>query len=85
LALFAAAMARGVALGRQIGQRPWDKKAKRVLSMHRDGLSYRLIGRNLGLSNKAGKLVRDRKRLDVSARMRQRQSKHVRLQRKGPG
>src|SRR5215475_761626 len=46
----AAARARGVALGRQIGQRPSDKKAKRVLAMHRDGLSYRLIGRNLGLS-----------------------------------
>ena len=46
----AAARARGVALGRQIGQRPSDKKAKRVLSMHREGLSYRLIGRNLGLS-----------------------------------
>ena len=29
---------------------PSDKKAKRVLAMHRDGLSYRLIGRNLGLS-----------------------------------
>ena len=46
----AAAKARGVALGRQVGQRPSDKKAKRVLVMHRDGLSYRLIGRNLGLS-----------------------------------
>jgi DNA invertase Pin-like site-specific DNA recombinase len=46
----AAARARGVVLGRQIGQRPSDKKAKRVLSMHREGLSYRLIGRNLGLS-----------------------------------
>jgi putative DNA-invertase from lambdoid prophage Rac len=40
----------GVALGRQVGQRPSDKKAKKVLVMHRDGLSYRLIGRNLGLS-----------------------------------
>ena len=46
----AVAMARGVALGRQVGQRPSDKKAKRVLAMHRDGLSYRLIGRNVGLS-----------------------------------
>jgi DNA invertase Pin-like site-specific DNA recombinase len=42
--------ARGVVLGRQEGQRPSDKKAKRVLSMHKEGLSYRLIGRNLGLS-----------------------------------
>ena len=46
----AAARARGVVLGRQVGQRPSDKKAKRVLAMHRKGLSYRLIGRNLGLS-----------------------------------
>ena len=46
----AAAKARGVVLGRQVGQRPSDRKAKRVLAMHRDGLSYRLIGRNLGLS-----------------------------------
>ena len=36
----AAARARGVKLGRQVGQRPSDKKAKRVLGMHADGLSY---------------------------------------------
>src|SRR5262245_5546636 len=46
----AAAQARGVKLGRQPGQRPSEKKAKRVLDLHKDGLSYRLIGRNLGLS-----------------------------------
>ena len=46
----AAAKARGVKLGRQVGQRPSDKKAKRVLGMHADGLSYRLIARNVGLS-----------------------------------
>ena len=45
-----AARARGVVLGRPKGNRPSDRKAKRVLAMHRDGLSYRLIGRNLGLS-----------------------------------
>jgi DNA invertase Pin-like site-specific DNA recombinase len=45
-----AAKARGVVLGRREGHRPSDKKAKNVLAMHRDGLSYRLIGRNLGLS-----------------------------------
>jgi putative DNA-invertase from lambdoid prophage Rac len=45
-----AARARGVKLGRQHGQRPSDKKAKRVLAMHEEGLSYRLIGRNVGLS-----------------------------------
>ena len=32
------------------GYRPSDERAKKVLAMHRDGLSYRLIGRNLGLS-----------------------------------
>jgi putative DNA-invertase from lambdoid prophage Rac len=36
----AAARARGVKLGRQHGQRPSDKKAKRVLAMHKEGLSY---------------------------------------------
>jgi putative DNA-invertase from lambdoid prophage Rac len=46
----AAARARGVKLGRQVGQRPSDKKAKRVLGMHADGLSYRLIARNVGMS-----------------------------------
>jgi putative DNA-invertase from lambdoid prophage Rac len=46
----AAARARGVVLGRQEGQRPSDKKAKKVLAQNRQGLSYRLIGRNLGLS-----------------------------------
>jgi len=46
----AAARARGVNLGRQHGERPSDKKAKRVLAMHEEGLSYRLIGRNVGLS-----------------------------------
>jgi DNA invertase Pin-like site-specific DNA recombinase len=46
----AAARDRGVKLGRRLGQRPSDKKAKRVVELHREGLSYRLIGRNLGLS-----------------------------------
>ena len=45
-----AAKARGVVLGRKEGQRPSDKKAKKVLDLHREGLSYRLIGRNVGLS-----------------------------------
>jgi DNA invertase Pin-like site-specific DNA recombinase len=45
-----AAKARGAVLGRQVGQRPSDRKAKKVLAQHNDGLSYRLIGRNLGLS-----------------------------------
>jgi putative DNA-invertase from lambdoid prophage Rac len=46
----AAARAHGIVLGRQEGQRPSDKKAKKVLAQHRQGLSYRMIGRNLGLS-----------------------------------
>ena len=46
----AAAKARGVKLGRQVGQCPSHKKAKKVLAMHKAGLSYRLIGRNVGLS-----------------------------------
>jgi DNA invertase Pin-like site-specific DNA recombinase len=46
----AAAKARGVVLGRRVGQRPSDKKAKRVLALHGEGLSYRRIGRSLGLS-----------------------------------
>jgi len=46
----AAAKARGVSLGRQHGQRPSDKKAKKVLGLHAEGLSYPLIARNLGLS-----------------------------------
>jgi putative DNA-invertase from lambdoid prophage Rac len=45
-----AAEAKGVALGRQGGQRPSDKKAREVLSLHSEGLSYRLIARNVGLS-----------------------------------
>ena len=46
----AAARARGIALGRQVGQRPSDRKAKKVLVQHKEGLSYRLIRRNLDLS-----------------------------------
>jgi putative DNA-invertase from lambdoid prophage Rac len=46
----AAAKSRGFALGRQLGQRPSDRKAKKVLQLHGEGLSYRLIGRNVGLS-----------------------------------
>jgi putative DNA-invertase from lambdoid prophage Rac len=44
----AAARARGVSLGRQVGQPPSDRKVKRALGMHADGLSYRLIDRNVG-------------------------------------
>lgn len=46
----AAARARGQKLGRQVGQRPSDRKAGKVLELHKQGLSYRLIARNLGLN-----------------------------------
>jgi putative DNA-invertase from lambdoid prophage Rac len=47
----AAAMARGKRLGRQPGQRPKsDRLAPRVLALIANGRSYRLIGRELGLS-----------------------------------
>jgi DNA invertase Pin-like site-specific DNA recombinase len=58
-----AAKARGIVLGRQVGQRPSDKKAKKVLQLHGEGLSYRLIGRNVGLSKNT---VMDIVRRDVS-------------------
>ena len=55
----AAAKARGVRLGRQHGQRPSDDKAKKVFSLYAEGLSYRLIARNLGLStNTVMKIVK---------------------------
>jgi putative DNA-invertase from lambdoid prophage Rac len=37
-------------IGREAGERPSDKHVKKVLAMHEDGMSYRLIGRNVGLS-----------------------------------
>ena len=37
----AGAKARGVKLGRRTGYRPSDKKAKKVISQHAEGLSYR--------------------------------------------
>jgi hypothetical protein len=37
-------------LGRKAGYRPSDKHTKKVLEPAKDGPSYRLIGRNLGLS-----------------------------------
>jgi hypothetical protein len=41
-------------LGRKVGYRPSAKHDEKVLAMHRDGLPYRLIGRNLGLSKNTG-------------------------------
>ena len=47
----AAARARGRVLGRQTGQRPKsDRLAPKVLALIEAGRSYRLIGRELGLS-----------------------------------
>jgi putative DNA-invertase from lambdoid prophage Rac len=47
----AAARARGRKLGRQAGQRPKsDRLASKVLTFVAEGRSYRLIGRQLGLS-----------------------------------
>jgi DNA invertase Pin-like site-specific DNA recombinase len=37
-------------LGRRAGYRPTDKHTDKVLELHKEGLSYRLIGRNIGLS-----------------------------------
>ncbi len=47
----AAAKARGKKLGRQPGQRPKsDRLARKVMTLVRQGRSYRLIGREVGLS-----------------------------------
>ena len=45
-----AAKAKGKVLGRRVGHRPSNRKAKKVREMLEDGLSYRLIRRNLGMS-----------------------------------
>jgi len=46
----AAARACGAKLGRQVGQRPSHKKVSEVLDLRREGRSYRIIARNLGMS-----------------------------------
>jgi DNA invertase Pin-like site-specific DNA recombinase len=47
----ASAKARGKRLGRQLGQRPKsDRLAPKVLALVEQGRSYRLVGRELGLS-----------------------------------
>jgi len=55
-----AAKARGELLGRQPGQRPKsDRLAPKVLALVDAGRSYRLIGRELGLSkNTVGDIVK---------------------------
>jgi DNA invertase Pin-like site-specific DNA recombinase len=37
-------------LGRPAGKRPSEKHAEKIRDLREQGLSYRLIGRNLGLS-----------------------------------
>lgn len=57
----AAAKANGKKLGRQPGQRPSDRKAARVAALSEEGLSLRLIGRQVGLSkNTVGAILRRR-------------------------
>lgn len=59
----AAAKARGKKLGRQPGQRPKsDRLAPKVLALVAQGRSYRLVGREVGLSKNtvAGIIKRDR-------------------------
>jgi DNA invertase Pin-like site-specific DNA recombinase len=61
----AAAKARGKKLGRQPGQRPKsDRLAPKVLALVAQGRSYRLIGREVGLSKNtvAGIIKRDQAR-----------------------
>ena len=56
------AKARGKKLGRQAGQRPSDRKAARVAELSGEGLSLRLIGRQVGLSkNTVGAILRRRR------------------------
>ena len=59
------AKARGKKLGRQVGQRPSDKKAARVAELSGEGVSLRLIGRQVGLSkNTVGAILRRRAKLE---------------------
>ena len=65
----AAAKARGKKLGRQVGQRPKsDRLTPKVLALVSQGRSYRLIGRELGLSkNTVGEIIK-RNREEATAR-----------------
>jgi putative DNA-invertase from lambdoid prophage Rac len=58
----AAAKSRGMKLGRRLGQRPSDRKAFKVVALSEEGLSLRLIGRQVGLSkNTVGAILRRRR------------------------
>ena len=64
----AAAKARGKRLGRQPGQRPKsDRLAPKVLALVRQGRSYRLIGREVGLSKNTVADIVKRTRTAASA------------------
>lgn len=64
----AAAKARGKTLGRQLGQRPKsDRLAPKVLALVAQGRSYRLIGRELGLSKNTVSAIVKRARNGVAA------------------
>ena len=60
----ASAKARGKRFGRQPGQRPkYDRLAPKVLALVAVGRSYRLIGRELGLSkNTIAEIVKRKRR-----------------------
>ena len=61
----AAAQARGKKLGRQPGQRPKsDRYAARVMALANQGLSYRLIARDLGLSKNTVMVIVNRHRAE---------------------
>jgi putative DNA-invertase from lambdoid prophage Rac len=62
----AAAKARGKRLGRQFGQRPKsDRLAPKVLALIEQGRSYRLIGREVGLSKNTVAEIVKRSRLPL--------------------
>ena len=64
----AAAKARGVRLGRQAGERPKsDRLAPKVLALVEQGRSYRLIGREIGLSKNTVAAIVKRHRPPSSA------------------
>ena len=65
----AAAKARGKRLGRRLGQRPKsDRLAPKVLALVAQGRSYRLIGRELGLSKNTVAAIVKRDRAAQSAK-----------------
>ena len=60
------AKARGRKLGRQSGQRPKsDRMAPKVMALVAQGRSYRLIGRELGLSKNTVSAIVQRNRVTV--------------------